>query len=1689
MTATGKLDRRALPAPEFTPTTWRAPQTQAEEILCALFTEMLGVKRVGLDDNFFHLGGDSIVSIQLVSRARKAGLAMTPRDVFQYRTVEAMASVARWIEPTVADPDAKARGPLTALTPDEIERLESKHPGIEDILPLSPLQEGLLFHALYHEQSLDVYTVQLVLDLEGTLEEKMLKASAQALLRRHANLRAGFEHEGLSQPVQIIAREVALVWEKIDLSSLATEAREPRLRQLLAEDRLRRFDLARPPLLRFMLIRFADDRHQLVLTNHHILMDGWSMPILTQELLALYARNGNPATLRSVTPYREYLAWLMAQDREAARSAWRAELAGLEEATRLRPEAKPGSAAPQHISLDLAPTLTQALTATARAHGLTLNTIIQGAWGLLLGRLTGRDDVVFGITVAGRPPDISGIESMVGLFINTLPLRLQLRRTDTLLDVFTRLQDRQSRLMAHQHLGLAEIQRLAGLGELFDTLAVFESYPVDQNALKEHAQGLRIAQINGNDATHYPLSLIAMPGTQLHLRVDYRGDLFERAAVEAIVGRLQRLLEAAVANCNQSIGQIDLLAPQERRQILEEWNASDLAAVPASTLPALFEEQASHRPQATAVVFEGTNLSYVELNERANRLAHWLIAQGIGPEDMVALALPRSLEMIVGLLAIVKAGAAYLPLDPDYPAERLVFMLEDAKPAVLVTVSELASSLPDNAPRIVLDDPGTKRELARCAADNPTDAQRVRPLKSLHPAYVIYTSGSTGMPKGAIVTHQNVVRLFGTTETWFHFGPQDVWTLFHSYAFDFSVWEIWGALLRGGRLVVVPYLVSRSPAEFLQLLERERVTVLNQTPSAFYQLMQADRENPEVGQKLALRCVIFGGEALDLWRLEDWYQRHPDHAPVLINMYGITETTVHVSYRALDRQVIAGATGSVIGRGLYDLRVYVLDQGLQPVPAGVSGEMYISGAGLARGYLKRPGLTSERFVADPFGAPGERMYRTGDLARWQNDGNLEFLGRSDHQVKIRGFRVELGEIEASLASHADVAQSAVIAREDEPGQKRLVAYVVPAAGRTLDPARLRTHLAQGLPDYMVPAAFVILEALPLTPNGKLDRKALPAPEFKPAVLRAPRTPAEEILCALFIETLGLTQVGLDDNFFHLGGDSIVSIQLVSRARKAGLIITPRDVFQHQTVEALAAVGRTIVPTESDSGSGIGALAPTPIMHWLLEAKGPVNRFNQSMLLQVPAGLGEEQLMAAWQAVLEQHDALRLRVIRPAEGADWTLEIAAPTAITAAACTRRIDIAGLDEPARKACIVEQSSAAQNRLAPDAGVVVQAVWFDAGAKESGRLLLVIHHLAVDGVSWRILIPDLMGAAEAVAGGRRPALARYGTPFRRWAERLHAEARTASRGQELDFWRTTLYEPAIQIVDQPLEAQRDTADTALHLKHALPISVTNALLTTVPATFNGRVNDVLLTALMMAVTRWSRRRKRGGGQALLIDLEGHGREEIFPGIDLSRTVGWFTSLFPVRLDPGALNLEEAWTGGAALGRALKVVKEQLRAVPDGGLGYGLLRYLNPETRTELAGASPRQIGFNYLGRFATSVSADWATAPEAGVLGGGGDPKMPLAHVLEINVLTLDSAEGPQLTANWTWPSALLSPEAVGELADAWFQALECIARYTVQPDTGGLTPSDVPLVVLRQREIERLEKKLRMSSKKNTPYQMN
>ncbi|MGW0697975.1 amino acid adenylation domain-containing protein [Streptomyces sp. NPDC002867] len=1653
LTPNGKLDRRALPAPRWTAMGGDdAPTTPAETALAGLFADVLGLPSAGVHDSFFELGGDSIVAIQLVNRAREAGFALTPRDVFRHRTVAALARLTEEAAdtPRALSGDLPAPFSLVTLTHAERAECEAAVPGLVDAVPATPLQEGFYFHASVDETGADGYAVQDTVELAGDVDPEALRLAVQGLLDRHPLLRAAFHQLPDGRIVQLIGERVTLPWRFDDLSGQDPDSRATTAEAIGAQERAEGFDLDVPPLLRAALIRHGAERSQLVLTLHHIVVDGWSVSLLMRELLSGYRPGGEAPRQGEDPAYRAYAGWLAARDRNGALSAWRDALAGYDGPARLPVRgADTGERRTGTIAVELTAADTAALTARARALGLTLGSVVQGGFGLLLGDVTGTRDIVFGSTVSGRQAAVEGVETLVGLLINTLPARLRWRPEQSLVDVLSRFQDEQAELLDHQHVGLADIQRAVGRGELFEALVVVENLP----GAGEPCDPAGLVRITGShirDAVHYPLALTVLPGERLRLRLDHDPARLEPAAARRFADRLLALLDQLVTDPLRPVARLALRTHDEERTALDRLAGAD-HALPGDTLHAAFTRQARRTPDATALIHEAGRTTYAELDARAEALAGRLLSLGVTPESVVAVAVPRSAETLIAMLGVLKAGAAYLPVDVDYPADRVRYLLEDSGARTVVVTAASRTRLPalDGVTHVVVGEETAGAD----PVSGPVSA-------AVHPdsaAYVIYTSGSTGRPKGVVVAHRAVVGQLLWTAEHFGYGPDERVLHQYSTSFDPSVLEIFTPLLTGGTVVIARPDGHRDPAYLVDLIRGERVTSVDLVPSLYGALLAED----EAGEWWAsLRRAFSGGEALPVPLARRWQERT---GVPLFNVYGPTEAVIQVtSWEA--GPAPDGATVP-IGRPVWNTRLYVLDRCLRPVAEGEPGELYIAGAQLARGYHGRAALTAERFVADPFGGPGGRMYRTGDMVQFSGDGVLTYLGRTDHQVKIRGNRVELGEIEARLRDEPAVAEAVVVARDDERGVKQLVAYLVPAAGaRDLDTEAVRAALSDSLPAPMVPSHFVRLDALPLTPGGKTDLKALPAPEAPRRSRHASaREGCEQQLCGIFAEVLGIDGVDADEDFFVLGGDSILSMAVSSRARKAGLPVTPRDVFEHRTPAALAATVADAAPATAApvaDSDGVGDVPLLPIVHQLREDGGTISRFNLSMLVQAPAAADTEKLTRVLQAVLDHHDGLRLTLTRmdlgPAIPALWSARTMPAGSLDAAGLLRRVDACGLDESAFRTVIREESDAAANRLDPDAGVTVQAVWFDAGTDRPGRLLLVVHHLVIDGVSWRVLLGDLATAWDAVVRGESPELEPVPTSLRRFARDVAEQATSPQRQAELPYWAKTLA-PGADLVAGA--TRTGTAGAAREHVVTLPAEDTRALLTAVPAAVGADVTEVLLAALRRAVTQW---RPDADGD-LLVDLERHGRDGT--DADLSRTVGWFTSLHPVRLPAADDPLD-----------TLKQVKESVRSAPDSGAGYGMLRYLNPQLAPVFAGLSTAQVLFNYFGRLPAEQTHDWAPAVESDALAVEPDADLAMPYPLQVNAVCAETPNGPELRATWTWPEGdVVTAEDVRALSRAWADALRDLVATTAAPGARpSLTPSDVPLVALTQAGIELVER---------------
>ncbi|WP_236950150.1 non-ribosomal peptide synthetase [Mycobacterium sp. MS1601] len=1541
-----------------------------------------------------------------------------PSGLFDAADVESLAVL--WVEALTALTRCDAlRGhtpadfPLLHLTQADLDEWE-RDGGVEEVLPLLPLQEGMYFHnVLATGEDEDTYRVQQIAELCGPVQPQVLRDSILAVLRRHQGLRAGFRERHDGGLAQVIWSEPALEFDVLD-GELHT----------VAQQQLNRpFDLARPPLVRYALVTVAPDEHRLIQTMHHIVADGWSYPVIFSDIVTHYNSvvRGSAGLRPLPVTLRDHIESVVGADRDTARRVWSEALAGARACTLLPTDT---TTVGEHRSSvrHLSPTVTSALTRVARENGLTLSTVVHGAWGLVLGRLLGRRDVMFGSTVSGRGGRLEGTESIVGLLINTIAVPMRWEQDCTVVSVLADLQERQTALLDAQHVGLAELARLSGVRDLFDTMVVVENFP-SVSTPAEDPDSLTYRGFTGSDAPHYPVSLVAYLDEQLTIEIKYDTSRSSQTQAGVFAERVELVLSAFAERPDLPVGRLEVRTAPEREM------ESDAVSLPGPhrTIADSFAEVVGLHPNSVALRCGDTELTYAALDQRASAVAAGLVERGVRPEARVAVALPRSVDLIVAIIAVIKAGGTYVPVDTASPTARLRHILTDARPvcALVDRPDRLDDAAPAGTPMLVLAELNT-----------PTASSPEPQLHPDHSAYVIYTSGSTGAPKGVTVTHRDVAALFRVTEgPLFDIGPDDVWTMFHSAAFDFSVWELWGALLHGGRLVVVQDTVARDPEQFLELLERERVTVLNQTPSAFYPLIDADRQ---LRPSLALRYVVFGGEALDTTRLARWYQRHDAQSPQLVNMYGITETCVHVSLRALLPEDTRNSA-SVIGRPLPGLQIHVLDDALQPVPAGVVGEIYVAGGQLARGYLDKPALTATRFVADPFHA-GQLLYRSGDAAMWTDTGELVYVGRTDQQVKVRGYRIELGDVESALAAVPGVVNAAAAVRQDDSGRTRLVGYLV---GDRLDTSSVRAELEQHLPGYMVPSALVVLERLPLTVNGKLDRGALPDPADRPANAEPVAGGVAAQIAQLCTEILR-TEVNVSDDFFGAGGDSIVAIQLVNRARRLGLRMTPQDVFTHRTPAALAATAAAADHPDTDAGQDNGEVMLTPIVARLAELGGTIDRFNQTELLLTPAGAVGAHLDAALTALTRRHDALRLRLQRPVPML-WSLEITGSDSVS----LLQLDARHCDDDELRELIAIQSDEAATRLDPEAGPMLQAVWFDRGPQLRGRLLLVVHHLAVDAVSWQILVDDLAQAYADIAAGRPPALDPVPTSLRHYARMVNENALQAARLAEFERWTATLA-PGGELVEGASATGLTVGDTRDH-EVTLTTAQTVALLT-------ADVTETLVTAVMLAVQRW--RDSRGVTAApLVLDVERHGRDG-WTEMDLSRTVGWFTAITPVRLPADA---------GCVGQTALNTVKESLRQMPDGGLGFGQLRYNNPRTAAALGRFAPPQLLFNYLGRSTSDADADWHTAPESAALRVAPDPDLGTPYVLEINAHTEDSVAGPRLRATFTYVDGQLDDADVADLADAWVQALIELGEVS-NADGKVLTPSDLPLVSLTQAQID-------------------
>lgn len=1537
-----------------------------------------------------------------------------------------------------------------------VDNRQAVEDNIQDIYPLSPMQEGLLFHSLFSPHS-GIYFEQMVYRVQGQLYVAHFQKAWQEVVNRHSILRTAFYWEETEKPLQVVFRDVALPFTYQDWRHLSDAEQESMLENYLDEERKEGFQLSMPPLMKVSLFQMKEEESQIVLSFHHLLLDGWSLPLILGEVFALYRayQEGRSITLDYPRSFKDYITWLNEQDTSKAEDYWKKTLAGFEAPTVLQIDRAEGTASGQaavcfdYQEARLSQTATEALRTLARQHGLTLNTIAQAAWSLLLGRYSGEKDVVFGTVLSGRSGDLAGIESMVGMFINTLPVRVKIPTHETVLSWLKTLQEEQVELRQYEYSSLLQVQGWSELKRgqsLFDSVLVFENYPVD-DLLREGAAGLTIQSARFIERTNYPLSVLIAPGSELLVKVIYDSTRFDDSSMERMMKHLLTLLEGIAENPDGLVGQLEMMTKAERQQIIEEFNNTAVDYPRDRTVIELFEEMVSLAPDRPVLFYQDQVFRYRDLNERAARLAGQLSGMGVGPNELVAVFAERSPEMVISMLAILKAGGAYVPIDPDYPGERIERMLQDCNAKVMLTS--------DVIHRIDVGFSGTIINLSQIDWTDATAAEsrfadegkRSPAASSTDICYVMYTSGSTGKPKGVMVSHRNVVRLVKNTN-YVQFDENTRILQAGAPGFDACTFEIWGALLNGGRLYLVNKDVLLDAGRMKEVIQGYGITDMFLSSPLFNQLSQQDST-----MFAGMKTLLVGGDVVSAPHVK----RVAWNTPGLVvgNAYGPTENTTFSTFCPVEK----GPSMVVpIGRPIHNSTAYVVDEELRLLPVGLIGELVLGGDGVALGYLNRPELTAEKFVDSPF-RQGERLYRTGDLARFLPNGEIEYLGRTDDQVKIRGFRVELGEIMNHLADHPAIKETVVVVRTNAQGTKELCAYY--AVENEVTPDQLRDFLAARLPEYMVPSSYVQLDRLPLNTNGKVDKSALPEPAEARMDLRhdfaAPRTEVEAALAEVWQEVLGHPRIGIHDNFFELGGDSILTIRVIALAKERQLSFTPKDLFENRTIAQLAQVVKSGGQIQSEQGIVEGTVPLTPIQYWFFEQElADPHHFNHSVLLIENEPADIDIFEQAVEHVIRHHDSLRLRFERGEEG--WRQRIAGWEDHV---FVERVDLSDLEAEAQLAAMESKAAEVQASINLAEGPIIRVANFHLGRGKANQILIVVHHLAVDGVSWRILLDDLQTAYQQLKNGEQVRLPQKTTSFKQWAERLIEHAGSEQVTREASYWSESHVDFKLP-VDRKSPLDHPTGINTIASQQSVTLSLdaaeTKELLLEVPKAYQTKIHEVLLAALAQSLAAWT------GESSVLIDLEGHGRETIAEDLDCSRTVGWFTCLYPIVLTPG---------GRSEPGEILKTIKEQVRSIPNGGIGYGLLRYA-AEGRTEEKWATGRraEVSFNYLGQFDEVLTRmDTFTIAPTG-MGPERSPVQERQYLLEVNGKVING----RLEMTWNYSENIHLRSTVENLAQHFMTALRELISHCLSPEAGGYTPSDFPEAELDQSDLDALMREL-------------
>nr|QEO74872.1 condensation domain-containing protein [uncultured bacterium] len=1649
LTANGKIDRRALPAPDQTRPelgTYVAPRTPIEEILASLWSRLFAVTRVGVNDDFFALGGHSLLATQLISSVRAAFMIEIPlATLFEYPTI---AEFAARVEKALNSAPELLAPPILPVP-----RTQA--------LPLSFAQQRLWFIEQF-QPGTPLYNVCVPLRLSGQLNTSALDNTLSEIVRRHEVLRTTFTSEN-GQPAQVITPDEQVKLSIVDLGSLSSSevSSETLIRQFLQAEAARPFDLAHGPLLRATLLRLRAGEHVLLFTMHHIVTDGWSMGLLVNEVATVYQSfvKGEASPLPELAiQYADYAVWqrewLQGEVLERQVAYWREQLADAPAELVLpidhaRPAVQSHRGASQ--TLVFRESLTDELQELSRREGVTLFMTLLAGWSVLLGRYAGVQDVTVGTLIAGRTR--AELEPLIGFFVNTLALRMRWKNDWTVTEFLRTVRQICLEGYSHQELPFEKLvdelqpERNLSRTPVFQVMLVLQNAPFE--TLELPGLELQPLETEGTAALFDLTLVLSEKGRVIAGPLSYNTDIFEAESIGRMLLHFEILLRGMTADPATRLSDLPLLTEAEREQLLYEWNETGVS-FPTQTLHHLFEAQVERTPDAPALVFEDEQLTYRELNARANQLAHYLRELRVGPEMLVGLLLERGVEMAVSVLAVLKSGAAYLPLDPGYPEARLSYMLGDARVRVLLTEPRLLERVGEVFCSVVYVD----EEWARIATRST--ANLVSGVSAPNLAYVIYTSGSTGQPKGVMIPHGAITNHMHWVQQRYPLQSDDVMLQKTAFSFDASVWEFFAPLLAGARLVLARPGGQQDSQYLIDVMQQQRVSILQGVPSLLRVLVGEQGLEACVG----LRRVFSGGERLTAELAGQLWQRLP--RVELINFYGPTEATINATYWQCERE----AEEVPIGRPLSNLECFIVDEQQHPVPIGVAGELLIGGVGLARGYMEAPDRTAEKFIPDPFShEPGARLYRSGDKARYRADGAIEYLGRKDTQIKLRGYRVELGEIEAKLRAHVAVKDAVVLVDEGE--HARLVGYIVPASSLPITVTELRQHLNGVLPDYMIPSAFVLLDALPLTPSGKLDHAALRAHDASGVVAKksfaAPQSPAEQTLARIWAQVLGVEQVGIHDNFFDLGGDSILAIQIVSRASQAGLQLRTRQLFQHQTIAELASLATAkTAPSAAHATQSLvtGPVELTPTQEWFFSQPFAMrHHFNQPLFLESKRRLEVERLRRVLDQVQRHHDALRLRYRQTDEG-NWQQRNEG-----AEACVEVpllvVDVSEIESEAEQSAVIEAvANQAQRSLNLEVGPVWRVVLFECGVGRGQPLLFLAHHLVMDAVSWRILLEDVQrGYEQAANGAAEISFGAKTTSYQQWAAKLKEYAQSEEIRQQAGYWLKCCERAGAAAglpVEVVAEERRNLARDEQTVTVALGEEETRALQREVAEAYRAQFEEVLLCAVLEACRRWS------GERVQVVEMEGHGREEISREVDLTRTVGWFTAKYPV-----VVELSES----GEVVESLQQVKEALRGIPKRGLGYGVLRYLseNAALRAELKRGEGSRLGFNYLGQLDQVLSTDGLYQATTLSYGSPQDPDDPRFYLLEVDCYISFG----KLKMNWVSSRGLYQRETLRRLGQEFLGVLRELIESS-RSDVATLTPSDFPLAKINQEQLDKIVK---------------